>query len=297
MNFRNDNIKEKLKQIKSKDKYENIKSDYFIQKVFDNLQIRKKLEIIKYNKNIQKRIHINVNDYKEYSEIYSLIELEIKPVNNISGKFINISEENKKYFHIYFDNNKEEVERYYLYRNEQIKSIKVIIDYQVKLFYKLFYGCNCIESISFTKFYRNNITNMSGMFFWCSSLKEINLTKFITNNVTNMRCMFFWCSSLKELNLSNFNTNNVTNMEYMFNGCVSLKELNLSNFDTYNVINMSFMFYKCLSLEELNLSNFNTNNVTNMKGMFSGCSDELKIKIKSRYNNLKEEAFHDENLI
>ena len=37
---------------------------------------KKSLDIVKYNKNI---ININIKDYKEYSEIYSSIEIEIKP--------------------------------------------------------------------------------------------------------------------------------------------------------------------------------------------------------------------------
>ena len=56
---------------------------------------------------------------------------------------------------------------------------------------------------------------------------------------------------------------------------------------------MSCMFYGCSSLKELNLNNFNTNNVTDMKWMFSGCSDELKLKLKSKFNEFKEEAFVD----
>ena len=54
---------------------------------------------------------------------------------------------------------------------------------------------------------------------------------------------------------------------------------------------MNYMFSKCSSLKELNLNNFNTNNVTNMGFMFSGCSNELIIKIKTQYKNIKEEAF------
>ena len=85
--------KSEKKQIKSFSKYENIKTDYFLQKVFDNLEKKRTLEIVKNNKNIKKRINININDYKEYSEKYSSIEIEIKPVNNKYGKFINIKEE------------------------------------------------------------------------------------------------------------------------------------------------------------------------------------------------------------
>ena len=80
-------------------------------------------------------------------------------------------------------------------------------------------------------------------------------------------------------------------MNYMFSKCSSLKELNLNNFNTNNVTYMSGMFSGCSSLKELNLNNFNTNNVTNMYGMFSGCSNDLIMKIKAQYKNIKEEAF------
>ena len=82
-------------------------------------------------------------------------------------------------------------------------------------------------------------------------------------------------------------------MSYMFWGCSSLKELNLNNFNTNNVTNMIGMFYKCTSLKRLIISNFNTDNVTIMISMFCGCSDEFQMKIKSKYQNLKEEAFED----
>ena len=51
------------------------------------------------------------------------------------------------------------------------------------------------------------------------------------------------------------------------------------------------MFYNCSSLEELNLNNFNTNNVKYMNGMFNRCSDELIKNIRSKYKNIREEAF------
>jgi len=91
--MKSDNLvsKEKVEinQMKSKIKYEKLKSDYFLQKLFNNVERKRKLDIIKYNKNIKKKIDININDYKEYSEIYSSIEIEIKPVNNKYGKFMN----------------------------------------------------------------------------------------------------------------------------------------------------------------------------------------------------------------
>ena len=246
---------------KSKDKFGNIKSNYILLKILKNISKRKYLDIIRYNKAIKKRININVEDYEKCS----LIEIEIIPVKNKYGLFINIKKEEEKYYHIYFDNNKEEIKRNYLKENEQIKIIKIIIDYQVKSFEDLFDSCGCIESIYFKKFYRNNIDNM--------------------------RFMFLGCLLLKEINLSNFNTNNVTNMGDMFSRCSSLKRLNISNFNTHNVTNMRFMFHECSSLEELNISNLNINELTNINGMFSKCSYKLKMKIKSQYNNIKEEVF------
>ena len=110
---------------KSKDKYENIKADYFLRKLFNNLETKRTLNIVKYNKNIKKRINININDYKEYSEKYSSIEIEIKPVNNKFGEFINITKKDEQYYHIYFNDNKEEIKRNYIKKDEKIKIIKI----------------------------------------------------------------------------------------------------------------------------------------------------------------------------
>ena len=163
-------VKEEKNKLKSASKYENIKADYFLEKVFNNLEKKNALKMVKYNKNIKERINISIKDYKEYSEIYSSIEIEIKPVNNKFGNFINMNENDKKYYHIYFDDNKEEIKRNYLNKNDNVSKIKIIIDYQVKSFENLFYNCKCIEYINFKKFYRNNINNMKGMFYRCSSL-------------------------------------------------------------------------------------------------------------------------------
>ena len=113
--------------------------------------------------------------------------------------------------HIYFNNSKIEIKRRYLNKKEKINNtkIKIKIDYQVKSFSGLFLGCECIQSIYFKKFYRNNINSMSCMFSNCLSLERINFSQFNSNNVTSMGNMFYGCSSLKELNLSSFNTINV----------------------------------------------------------------------------------------
>ena len=240
----------------------------FLRKLIDFISLKVSLEIIKYNKNLQKNLNININNYKEYSEIYSSIEVEIIPLKIKYGKFININKENEKYFYIYFNNNKEkEIRETYLRKDNKVSKINIIIDYQISSFYRLFYKCNCIESICFKTFYRNNINNMESMFEGCSALNEINL--------------------------SNFNTDNVNDLFGMFCGCSSLEDLNLSKFNTKNVIDMSEIFRGCKSLKELNLSNFIINKTTDMNLMFDGCSDELKLKIRNKHNNFKEETFQN----
>ena len=271
--------------------FKNLKSDYFLVKVFDNLLRKRSLEIVKFNKYMRERMNMSIKDYKEYAEKFSSIELEIKLVKNNYGNFINYDIKNEQDYHIYFDNNEEEIGRSFLIENEGINSIKIIIGYQVESFKELFIYCECIESIYFKKFFRNNITNMCSMFSGCSSLKELNLSNFKTENVTDMSVMFSDCSSLKELNLSNFNTNNVTEMDNMFNKCSSLEEINLSNFNTDKVTKMSWMFNECSSLKKLDISNFNTNNVVHINKMFNGCSEQLIMEIKAKYKNIKEEAF------
>ena len=214
----------------TKDFLDDIKSVFFCKKIFTFITQKKTLEIIKCNKILQKKLDININDYKRYSELYSSIELELIPCENRCDKFINILKKGKEYYHIYFDNSNEEMKRNYLKINEKVKKIKIIINYQINSYEKLFANCKYITEINFTKFFRTNITSMSSMFSGCSLLKNLNLSNFNTKSVGNMSKMFYKCSSLEEINLSNFDTTNVFNMSSMFEGCSSLKKLDLSNF-------------------------------------------------------------------
>ena len=136
-----------------------IKSKYFIEKIFDNLKRKISLKIMKYNKKILNKLNISIKDYKEYSDKNIPIELEIIPIGAHfrSGIFINILEEEKKFFHIFFDDSKTEVERTSLNYEDKIKKIKILIDYQVKSFENLFKHCNVISSICFKKFYRDKV--------------------------------------------------------------------------------------------------------------------------------------------
>ena len=81
-------------------------------------------------KKLQKRLNININNYKEYSQTYSSIEIELKFKENKIGKcfFINVLDKEKEYFHIYFNESNEEIKRNYFEENDRVKNIKIIIN-------------------------------------------------------------------------------------------------------------------------------------------------------------------------
>ena len=67
MNSINISKDEKIKQIKSKSRLENLKSYFIFKKIFASIKKIKQLDILRYNKKLQKRLNLNINDYKEYS--------------------------------------------------------------------------------------------------------------------------------------------------------------------------------------------------------------------------------------
>ena len=91
------NENDESKEIKLKNLLDNIKNDYFLIKVFDNMQKKKTLEIVNYNKKAQKRLNININDFIEFCETYTSIKIEIIPKQGKYGKFINLRPGNELY--------------------------------------------------------------------------------------------------------------------------------------------------------------------------------------------------------
>ena len=97
-------------EIESDNSFYKISSKNVLKKIFNILENGRTYEIIRYNKNIRSKLNITINDYKELSEI-SPIVIEINPVPNKYGKVFNyINEKSESYYHMYFDNDKEEKE-------------------------------------------------------------------------------------------------------------------------------------------------------------------------------------------
>ena len=107
---------------------ENIESKYILQLIFSNLLENILLPLVKYNKNIQEKLDKGINDYKNYKKVI----IEILPINKTDKTtFINYKK-GKQYYHIYFNDEKEEKHRNYFNKDENITKIKIIIDEQIK---------------------------------------------------------------------------------------------------------------------------------------------------------------------
>jgi len=72
-------LKKGKSKTKSKNSFENLKSNFIFKKILEYMKKGKSLEIIRYNKKLQKRLNLSINDYKEY---YQPIEIELKIEEN-----------------------------------------------------------------------------------------------------------------------------------------------------------------------------------------------------------------------
>ena len=114
--------------------FESIKSKYILKRIFKYLSETKLLKIIKYNKILQNKLEINIDDYKNISKI--IIELEMLPDHD--------GIHTKAYKKIKF-----------------VKfSRKDIVDMS-----SLFHFCIFLQEIDFSYFNTENVINMESMFF------------------------------------------------------------------------------------------------------------------------------------
>ena len=287
-----------------------IKSKYILEHILSYVDKALTHKLFRYNKNIQSKINLSINDYKLFSKI--IIEVYTTKFIFDKNLFINFEQKYKPYYHIYFNDNEKEKENYpinldmtkmepikhffrsnfqnneneiikgFYYGKDKIKKIKIVIDNEVKTLKGLFKNCSSFKEINFIQFNRKNINDMSEMFYGCTSLIKINLNNFKTDNVTNMSDMFGHCG-LRSLKLPKLFTSKVINMNYMFSDCEYLLKLDLTGLDTSNVTKMACMFQECTRLEKINISNFDTRKVFDMSQMFTGCFSLKNLDI-SKFN-------------
>ena len=100
------------------------KSEYFLRKIFGNLNPIKLLEIVRYNKRLQNILNKSKNDY---IEIYSKIEIELIPQENNYGTFIHFRNDTS-YYHIFFNDNNDEIFKTCIKKEDKVFKIKIIIE-------------------------------------------------------------------------------------------------------------------------------------------------------------------------
>ena len=139
-------------------------------------------------------IELEISNDRNKNEISILCDKDEEYENYYKKIIINPPKEfnyfNKDNTKLYL-NDKEIIFKYKLNFNK-IGINKIKIKSNIKLFSlsTMFYNCNNIINIKFTKINTNNVTDMSYMFNKCKKLSKLNLSPFNTNNVTNMCEMF-----------------------------------------------------------------------------------------------------------
>ena len=109
--------------------FENIKSKFILKHIFKYPNKKTLLKIIQYNKILQNKLQISIEDYKKLLQIE--IELEMLPQKTyeFDNDFINLKEKNQDYFHIYLNHSKDETKNKYCFeREEKVQPIKIVID-------------------------------------------------------------------------------------------------------------------------------------------------------------------------
>ena len=86
--------------------FNNIKSTFILKQIFAYITENKLLKLIKYNKQNQNRLNLNINSYKEFGKL----KIELIPAKNKYDKFINIlNKKDELYYHIYLNDDKKEL--------------------------------------------------------------------------------------------------------------------------------------------------------------------------------------------
>ena len=104
----------------------------FVNIIKNYLKESKYLSLIKYNKSFQQILNISLENYKTYLSIE--IELTLKEklkkgknnfiCNNSNNIFLR---KPTSYYHIYFDDNKEEIKKNYIKSSDKVNKIKIML--------------------------------------------------------------------------------------------------------------------------------------------------------------------------
>jgi hypothetical protein len=260
---------------------ENIKSRYILSKIYGIMTQKKKLEIVRWNKKIQNRLNLDIKDYKEYSQTFSSIEIEIIPRKDKYGKFINIDNKDELYYHIYFNDNKKEI-KYKYDIEEKDKVIKIKNEYE-KLYEKLIKEIEDfnIKKNNFEKYKEEEINKMTISTMIDIFKKSENIFQIIIRN--NDSYVDLYEQSWNHLDLSRFSFNyrcKVHKLSYN-NHIIKINKLSENgNFRrSYKMTRYSHSYLTCQSPFSMLLD------VSFEDGTVSSDIDENQIKQRLKYLN------------
>ena len=290
----------------------NIKSIWVKKKILNNITERNKLNLIKYNKALQKNLKKNIDDYKRFKYIIIYVEGIDKDItftnkNKFDDKKIIIRDTNVSRFKKilieptvlvrYFSDFKKS-----LFSNlNGIVSVRIIkcyydSSYSTSLslnFSNLFSGCTNLKKVIIQDDNKFFLDNAVEMFKDCINLEYIEgLNNLNTYGAVKIKGLFQNCMSLKYIKgIERWNLWYVRDMSSMFEGCsslISLPDISRWRFRSYyetGYVNMSALFKNCSSLVTLpDISNWNTNRVDLMKEMFSGCQSLISLPDISKWD-------------
>ena len=245
---------------------DNIKSSNILKKIFGYITYRKKLNIIKLNKLIKKRLNITKEDY----DIYALKEFNLRYHLNIED--INIKELDLKMKYIY---NKgveylTKVKFYQLNKlnlsDNGISDINVFEKDNLKKLKELYLNKNYISDISILE--KVNFLDLSILDLSDNGISDINVLQKV--NFTK----------LKELNLASNKISNINVFEIVY--FKKLKKLNLASNKISDADAKVFKKVKFKYLKELELYD-NDNLITYPPSNSSGFPKDLMYIDKSHF--------------
>ena len=298
-----------------------IKSKFFVNNLLqEHLLQSRKLKIVNYNKEFQKRLDINIKDYINYQNAFNIIAKydnieDVEEVKkNVNDGNINLLNK-KNSFVIYNEgfrkvvnvislcNNDDLYKMFRIFQKTNILTVKS--KYPITSLVDMFGYFNNLQEVDLSKLNVEKVKSMSWLFIGCNKLKKVNLSNVNAKNLIDTTWMFANCFDLIDVNFDNFITKKLKTTNCMFQDCHSIKKLNLLSFNTSKVVDMGGMFYNCVNLEDLDLSKFDFIRVEDFTDMFLNCKKLKNINVKKiiirkdayTFNMFRNSGLEDKNLI
>ena len=143
---------------------------------------------------------------------------------------------------------------------------------------RAFYSCNNLTNIDATDSPDlSNATHLNIM-FQSSGLQSVNFSNWNVENITNVQNMFYSNQSLTSVDFTNWNTNNFTECGSLFKKCYNLQDIiGLNTWNLTNCTTKSSIFEECTNLINLNLEGWSMSSTVSILRLFKNCSNLINV--------------------